>query len=74
MPHDDDDLTHRLTLTAKDCERLTGLKANTFLYWAWHDQQCEPEDGPPSFTAGRRRLWARDKLMQWLDDAQSRAV
>jgi hypothetical protein len=74
---DDDlnDLKDRITLTARECERLTGVKSGTFLYWAWRDQDREPEDkiGPPSFLAGRRRLWMRDGLLQWLEDAQKRA-
>lgn len=74
MPHDDD-LADRLTLTASDCERLTGIAERTYLYWAWHDRDCEPEDriGPPSFLAGRRRLWMRDKLLQWLEDREREA-
>lgn len=70
---DTDNLEHRLTLTAKECERLTGIKANTFLYWAWRDQDRDDKIGPPSFLAGRRRLWMRDGLISWLQDAQNRA-
>jgi hypothetical protein len=58
-----------LTLTAKHCEALTGIKAATFLYWAWKDSQSgddAPKLGPPSFKCGRRRLWMREKFLDWL--------
>jgi hypothetical protein len=71
----DDDLKDRISLTAQECQRLTGIKSDTFLYWAWRDQDREPDDkiGPPSFKCGRRRLWTRDGLVKWIEDAQKRA-
>jgi hypothetical protein len=66
-----DDLKDRLTLNAKDLERLSGIAAKTYLYWAWLDDSREPEDrvGPPSIKRGRRRLWVRESFLRWLDDA-----
>lgn len=66
---------NRLSLTAKDCETITGLKASTFLYYAWRDAQTtddEPKLGPPSFKIGRRRLWLRTDVLDWLAQAQRR--
>jgi hypothetical protein len=62
-----------VSVTAKQAEQITGIKANTFLYWAWKDAQTppgEPKTGPPSFKVGRRRLWSRTALLEWLDNAQ----
>lgn len=66
---EDDDLADRLALTAKDLERLSGITANTYLYWAWADDMREPEErvGPPSIKRGRRRLWMRTDFLRWLD-------
>jgi prophage regulatory protein len=61
-------------LTAKQLEAMTGIKSDTFLYWAWRDLQTgpdEPKIGPPSFKIGRRRLWNRSQALEWLDAKQN---
>lgn len=47
-------------LTAADLEALTGTKASTFRHWA------RIGDGPPSMKIGRRRVWKRSTVMEWL--------
>jgi len=56
-----------LFLTAEELEDLTGIPASTFRYWA-HVRQ-----GPPSFKLGRRRVWKRSDVMDWIAD-QERAT
>lgn len=46
--------------TADDLERITGTKASTWRYWAHIDA------GPASFKIGRRRVWKRSTVMEWL--------
>jgi hypothetical protein len=63
----------RVSLTAKQVEQITGVKANTVMFWAWKDAQTPPDApkiGPPSFKCGRRRLWPRAQLLEWLDRKQ----
>jgi predicted DNA-binding transcriptional regulator AlpA len=47
-------------LTAEDLEELTGTPASTFRYWASRDE------GPASVKIGRRRVWKRQTVENWL--------
>lgn len=60
----------RLCFGAKDLEKLTGIKASTFTYWAWCDEHKDRKPiGPPSFKVGSRRLWKRDAFLEWFNAA-----
>lgn len=52
-------------LDSLDLEELTGTKASTWRYWATNN------DGPPSFKLGRRRVWKRTDVEQWLADQEA---
>jgi prophage regulatory protein len=55
-------------LDSQDLEKLTGTKASTWRYWAMLDQDPESErSGPASFKLGRRRVWKKSTVLQWLD-------
>jgi hypothetical protein len=41
-------------------ERLTGIPASTWRYWAINDT------GPHSFKLGRRRVWRRVDVLAWI--------
>jgi len=47
-------------LSCTDLERLTGTKASTWRYWAMIGA------GPASFKLGRRRVWKRSIVLEWL--------
>ena len=47
-------------LSCNDLEKLTGTKASTWRYWAMIGA------GPTSFKLGRRRVWKRSTVMEWL--------
>ncbi|WP_422742149.1 helix-turn-helix domain-containing protein [Mycobacterium sp. WMMD1722] len=47
-----------------DLEELTGTPASTWRYWAHIGQ------GPPSLKLGRRRVWRRAAVMQWLEEQE----
>jgi prophage regulatory protein len=47
-------------LSCTDLEILTGTKASTWRYWAMIGA------GPASFKLGRRRVWKRSVVEQWL--------
>lgn len=49
-----------LFLTAEELEELTGIPASTFRYWA-HVKQ-----GPASMKLGRRRVWKKSDVMDWI--------
>jgi prophage regulatory protein len=49
-----------LFLIAEELENLTGIPASTFRYWAHVGQ------GPPSFKLGRRRVWKKSAVMDWI--------
>jgi prophage regulatory protein len=57
-------------LTAADLEEMTGIPANTFLYYATQ----APDKGPPSFRLGKRRLWRRDVVELWLAEKEGKAA
>ncbi|MGH6683964.1 MAG: helix-turn-helix transcriptional regulator [Pseudolabrys sp.] len=47
-------------LDSDDLETLTGTKASTWRYWAMIGE------GPASFKLGRRRVWKRSTVQEWL--------
>jgi prophage regulatory protein len=56
-------------LDSVDLEKLIGTKASTWRYWAMLDQYAESEEersGPASFKLGRRRVWRKSSVLQWL--------
>lgn len=46
--------------TAAQLEMKTGITANTWLYYAWAGK------GPASLKIGRRRVWRKAVVEQWL--------
>lgn len=54
-------------LGAPQLESLTGTPASTWRYWA------AIGSGPPSFKIGRRRVWKRSTVEQWLSDQEAGA-
>jgi prophage regulatory protein len=54
-------------LSAPELEKMTGTPASTWRYWA------HIGSGPTSFKIGRRRVWKRTVIQQWLD-AQEHAA
>jgi predicted DNA-binding transcriptional regulator AlpA len=58
-------------LTANQLEELTGTRASTWRYWA------SVGEGPASFKLGRRRVWRKATVLQWIaeqETAQARVV
>lgn len=55
-------------LQDKGCEKLTGIPAATFRYWAH-----KGEGGPKSFKLGKRRVWRKSVLLQWIADQENAA-
>ena len=49
---------------APDCERYTGIPAGTWRYWASTGQ------GPVSFRLGKRRVWRKSSVMDWVADQE----
>jgi predicted DNA-binding transcriptional regulator AlpA len=47
-------------LDSKQLETLTGTRASTWRYWA------SIGSGPASFKLGRRRVWRRSVVLEWL--------
>jgi prophage regulatory protein len=69
---DDDDrirqhnaLRYRQYLFAEDLEALTGIPQSTWRFWA------SVKKGPPSHRLGRRRVWPRTGVEQWLTEQQT---
>ncbi|MGD1172148.1 helix-turn-helix domain-containing protein [Mycobacterium seoulense] len=54
-------------LTAADLEQRTGTPASTWRYWAWMGK------GPHSFKIGRRRVWRRSVVEDWLREQEEKA-
>jgi prophage regulatory protein len=50
---------------SKDLEQLTGTKASTWRYWA------SIGEGPASFRLGRRRVWKRSVVLEWLQSQET---
>jgi prophage regulatory protein len=47
-----------------ELEAITGTPAATWWYWAVRGQ------GPASLKRGRRRVWKKTVVRQWLDDQE----
>jgi predicted DNA-binding transcriptional regulator AlpA len=52
-------------LDSVDLEGLTGTPASTWRYWA------HIGEGPTSFKLGRRRVWKRSTVLQWLESQEA---
>jgi prophage regulatory protein len=52
-------------LSAAQLEQWTGTKASTWRYWASVNQ------GPASFRLGKRRVWKRSVVQEWLAAQES---
>lgn len=52
-------------LQAKDCERVTGIPAATWRYWA------HIGSGPESFKLGRRRVWRESVIHAWIAEQEA---
>lgn len=50
--------------TAAELEQLTGVSSDTWLYYAWSGK------GPASLKVGRRRLWRKSVVDQWLAEQE----
>jgi prophage regulatory protein len=55
-------------LTATQLEQLTGTRASTWRYWA------SIGEGPVSFKLGRRRVWVKSSVEQWLAEQEKASV
>jgi prophage regulatory protein len=53
---------------ALDLEKLTGTKASTWRYWA------SIGTGPASFKLGRRRVWKKSIVLEWLAEQEATTV
>lgn len=51
-------------LQAPGCERITGIPAGTWRYWASTGQ------GPANFTLGRRRVWRKSVVLAWIAEQE----
>lgn len=51
-------------LDSLELEELTGTKASTWRYWAMTGQ------GPASFKLGRRRVWKRSAVLEWIAEQE----
>lgn len=52
-------------LSAPQLEQMTGTPASTWRYWA------QIGSGPASFKIGRRRVWKRSTVKEWLEDQET---
>jgi prophage regulatory protein len=52
-------------LSAPQLEQLTGTPASTWRYWA------HIGTGPASFKIGRRRVWKRSTVREWLESQEA---
>lgn len=55
-------------LNADDLEAMTGTPASTWRYWA------HIGTGPASQKLGRRRVWKRSTVLDWLDSQAATAA
>jgi predicted DNA-binding transcriptional regulator AlpA len=55
-------------LSSEQLEALTGTKASTWRYWAMNGT------GPASFKLGRRRVWRRSTVLEWLAAQETSSV
>jgi prophage regulatory protein len=63
-------------LGTSDLERLTGTKASTWRYWNFMDKHADddtPRLCPPSFKLGRRTVWKKAVVLQWLAEQEQAA-
>jgi prophage regulatory protein len=60
------DQRDRELLGARDLEALTGTKASTWRYSA------SIGEGPASFKLGKRRLWKKSIVREWLAEQENR--
>ena len=51
-----------------DLEEMTGTPASTWRYWA------HIGSGPTSFKLGRRRVWKRSTVVEWLESQEKKAA
>jgi prophage regulatory protein len=56
-----------ILLGPRDLEALTGTTASTWRYWA------SIGEGPESFKLGRRRVWKKSIVLEWLVEQENRA-
>ena len=49
--------------TAAELEKLTGTPASTWRYWS----RYHPDRGPSSTKLGRRLVWRKTTVHEWLD-------
>ena len=54
-------------LTAEEVSELTRVPAATLRYW----RSCRHGQGPPSFRVGRRVLYRREAVEQWVSDQEA---
>lgn len=52
-------------LDSLDLEKLTGTPQSTWRYWAMRGE------GPASFRLGRRRVWKKSTVLQWLAEQEA---
>ena len=55
-------------LDAGDLEKLTNVPRATWRYWVLTGE------APPSFKLGRRRVWRRSVVEQWIAEREKAAV
>ena len=55
-------------LSAPELEEMTGTPESTWRYWAMIGS------GPTSFKLGRRRVWKRSAVLEWLADQEKAAT
>jgi hypothetical protein len=53
---------------ADDLQTLTGIPASTWRYWA------SVGEGPRSFLLGRRRVWRKTLVDEWLAAQEQRTL
>lgn len=52
---------------AKDCAKYTGIPEGTWRYWAHIGR------GPANFSMGRRRVWRKSVVLQWVAEQEAAA-
>ena len=53
---------------AADLEDMTGTPKATWRYWASIGK------GPESFKLGRRRVWRRSRILEWIAEQEAASV
>ncbi len=62
------DAVEKEFLDSHDLEVMTGVPRATWRFWA------HSGDGPLSFKIGRRRVWRRSVVEQWLAEQEAAAA